>query len=106
MFSAVILHPATVRPYCTDMDRSPTLVRGAAAPGRVLRDTRVRLGLPQSQAANLLVTTEADIGGFESGTSRPDGLVEQRIFAMAALADTTAYRSTDYLTIPAMAAQF
>lgn len=52
-----------------------------------------------------MVTTEADIGGYESGTLRAGGLVEQRIFAMVALADTTAYRSTDYLTIPALAAQ-
>lgn len=87
------------------MDRSPTLVRGTTSPGRVLHDTRVRLGLTQFQVANLLVATEADIDGCESGTFRPDGSFEQRIFAMAALGDTSAYRSTDYLTIPATAAQ-
>ena len=70
-----------------------------------LRQARARLTLTQAQAAELLATSQANISAYERGRLEPGDLVTQRIEALAALDETSLYRTYLASTIPSTAAQ-
>lgn len=70
-----------------------------------LRSARRRLDLTQAQAAELLATSQANISAYERDRLEPGNLVTQRIRALAALDETSLYRTYLASTIPGAAAQ-
>lgn len=70
-----------------------------------LRGARLRLDLTQAQAAELLATSQANISAYECGRLEPGDLVTRRIHALAALDETSIYRTYLASTIPSAAAQ-
>lgn len=70
-----------------------------------LRGARLRLDLTQAQAAELLATSQANISAYERGRLEAGSLVTQRIRALAALDETSLYRTYLASTIPSAAAQ-
>ena len=70
-----------------------------------LSEARDRLNLTQSQAAELLATSQANISAYERGRLQPGRLVSERIEALAALEPDSVYATYSASTIPSAAAQ-